>query len=163
MWLRGFPLLWGCFQDDRLGQNGDFDLADEVEDDFHRLPAVPGGLVRFVDNDLLDEFVHDGGGQLGDIHILFHQGGEAIIVIAVFPLLVDQFLHDGDFGLEPLLLFFIIRHHFLIAIIGERAENVIFVQAGNQFVDVLQAFLRLCQLLLVLLDAAVLCFILNSI
>ena len=79
MWLRGFPLLWGCFQGDQLGQNGDFDLADKVEDDFHRLPTVPGGLVRFVDDDLFHKFVHDGGGQLGDVHVLFHQGSETII------------------------------------------------------------------------------------
>ena len=81
MWLRGFPLLWGCFQGDRLGQNGDFDLAYKVEDDFHCLPAVSGGLVRFVDNDLLHKFVHDGSGQLGDIHVLIHQSGEAVVVV----------------------------------------------------------------------------------
>ena len=109
-----------------------------------------------MDNDLLDEFVHDGGGQLGDIHVLFHQSGEAVVVVAVFSLLVDQFFHDGDLGLEPLLLFFIIRHHFLIAIIRERAENVIFVQPCDQLINVLQTLLCLCQLLLVLLDAAVL-------
>ena len=40
MWLRGFPLLWGYFQGNRLSQDGDFDLVDKVEDDFHRLPAV---------------------------------------------------------------------------------------------------------------------------
>ena len=62
MWLRGFPLFLGCFQGDRFSQDGDFNLTDKVEDDFHRLPAVPGGLVCFMDNDLLDELIYDGGG-----------------------------------------------------------------------------------------------------
>lgn len=81
MWLRGFPLFLGYFQGDRLGQDGKLQLTDKVEDDFHRLPAVPGGLVCFMNNDLLDEFIHNGGGQLGDIHVLFHQSGETIVVI----------------------------------------------------------------------------------
>ena len=127
-------LLWGCFQGDRHSQNGDFDLADKVEDDLNCLPAVAAGFICFVDNDLLDEFVHDGSDQLGDVHVLFHQCGEAVVVVAVFTLLVDQFFHDGDLGHKPLLLFFKIRYHILIAIIGEHAKNVIVIHAGDQLV-----------------------------
>ena len=60
-----------------------------------------------MDDDLLDEFVHDGGGQFGNVYVLFHQSGEAVVVVAVLTLLVDQLLHDSDLGLKPLLFFFI--------------------------------------------------------
>ena len=62
MWLRGFSLLWGCFQGDRLSQNGNLDLADKVENNLNRLPAVAGGLVCLVNNDLCDHWHGHGAG-----------------------------------------------------------------------------------------------------
>ncbi len=53
-----------------------FNFLQEVENNFDLLRPLAAGLVRGVDDDLLDKLVHDGRGQLRDVHILFQQGEE---------------------------------------------------------------------------------------
>ena len=61
---RRFSVFIGCLRDDRLGNNGNIYIVHEVEENLHFLLALAAGLVRGIDNDLLDILVHDGLCQL---------------------------------------------------------------------------------------------------
>ena len=61
-----------------------FYFLQEVENDFDLLRPLAAGLVRGVDDDLLDELVHNGRRQLRDVHILFQQGEELVNIVLHF-------------------------------------------------------------------------------
>ena len=71
---RRFSAFIGCLCDNRLGNNGNIHIVHKVEKNLHFLLALAAGLVRGIDNDLLDILVHDGLCQFLHIHIFLCQG-----------------------------------------------------------------------------------------
>ena len=61
----------GSFSNNRFADFRYFHFLQEVENDLDLLRPLSVDLFRGVDDDLLDELVHDGGCQLRDVHVLF--------------------------------------------------------------------------------------------
>ena len=77
---RRFSAFIGCLCDNRLGNNGNIHIVHKVEKNLHFLLALAAGLVRGIDNDLLDILVHDGLCQFLHIHIFLCQGDKGCLL-----------------------------------------------------------------------------------
>ena len=67
----------------------------KVKDDLVFLDAFAVRLVRCVDDDFFDEFIHDSRCEFRDVHILFIKSGKGIIVIVRFLLGFYESVHTG--------------------------------------------------------------------
>ena len=96
---RRFSAFIGCLCDNRLGNNGNIHIVHKVEKNLHFLLALAAGLVRGIDNDLLDILVHDGLCQFLHIHIFLCQGDKGIQTVIHFFPLVHPFFDNFNFEL----------------------------------------------------------------
>ncbi len=74
----------GSFCDDRLTDFRRIQLIQEVKDDPDLLNPLGALFLRRIDDDLLDELVHNGRRQFRDVHILLHQSGELVKAVVHF-------------------------------------------------------------------------------
>lgn len=96
---RRFSAFIGCLCDNRLGNNGNIHIVHKVEKNLHFLLALAAGLVRGIDNDLLDILVHDGLCQFLHIHIFLCQGDKGIQTVIHFFPLFHPFFDNFNFEL----------------------------------------------------------------
>ena len=96
---RRFSAFIGCLCDNRLGNNGNIHIVHKVEKNLHFLLALAAGLVRGIDNDLLDILVHDGLCQFLHIHIFLCQGDKGIQTVIHFFPLFHPFFDNFNFAL----------------------------------------------------------------
>ena len=96
---RRFSAFIGCLCDNRLGNTGNIHIVHKVEKNLHFLLALAAGLVRGIDNDLLDILVHDGLCQFLHIHIFLCQGDKGIQTVIHFFPLFHPFFDNFNFEL----------------------------------------------------------------
>lgn len=94
---RRFSAFIGCLCDDRLGNNGNIHIVHEIEENLHFLLALAAGLVRGIDNDLLDILVHNGLCQFFYIHIFLCQSDKGIQTVVHFFPLFHPFFDNFNF------------------------------------------------------------------
>ena len=94
-----FSASKGRFCDHVFCQHGDLHLVHKVEDNLHLLSALAAGLVRCVNDDLLDILVDNRLRQLRDIHLLFRQRNESVQIVAYRLPLFNPFFRCFNFEL----------------------------------------------------------------
>ena len=96
---RRFSAFIGCLCDDRFGNNGNIYIVHEVEENLHFLLALTAGLIRGIDDDLLDILVHNGLCQFFHIHIFLCQSDKGIQTVIHFFPLFHPFFDNFNFEL----------------------------------------------------------------
>ena len=103
----------GSFSNNRFADFRYFHFLQEVENDFDLLRPLAAGLVRGIDDDLLDKLIHDGGCQLRDVHVLLHQGKELVNIVLHFLAGRNPVLKTDDLVVERSLLRLVALQHLL--------------------------------------------------
>ena len=148
----------GSFSNNRFADFRYFNFLQEVENDLVLLRPLAVDLLRGVDDDLLDELVHDGRRQLRDVHVRLHQGEELVNIVLHFLAGRNPVLKTDDLVVERRLLRLVALQHLLVTLPTQIAEYHVLIDTGDECVDVRQPLLRFSQPPLVLPDGFLLFF-----
>ena len=146
----------GSFRYNRFADFRYFHFLQEVENDSDLLRPLAAGLVWGIDDDLLDELIHDGDCQLRDVHTLFQQGEELVNIVLHFLAGRHPVLKTDDLIVERRLLRLVALLHLLVTLLAQIAEYHVLIDTGDELVNVHQTLLCLFQPSLVLPDGLLL-------
>ena len=107
------------------------------------LPAMTAGFVRRVNDDLLDIFVYDRRREFRRVNIPMNHLEKAVHVAVHFFLVRHPFFQRLNLCFQVLLFFFVSLCHFYITLTAEIPEYGVLITAGDQRIQIGNAFLRL--------------------